>query len=352
MDRDAGGRPSVLPRRAWYPVAPSKRVGRARPLAVLLLDEPLVLFRGRDGEVAALVDRCPHRNVPLSLGRVQADGSLQCAYHGWRFDGSGRCCDVPGLLGGADPQAVSRRVETRSVVERDGFVWIWADPSGEPFRLPEPLGGEVVFAYDLECPLDAALENALDVPHTAFLHRGLFRGGEPREITAVRRRIAGGLEVQYLGEPVGLGRLRGSQDGPLTFDHWDRFFLPSIAQVEYRVEGWLRIVNTILHLPMSPVRTRAWFVVRFWTRLPAPLVRPIVLGRGKQILRQDAKVLARQTESIRRFGGEHFASTELDLMGNGVRRLLRGAVLAEQGGQPGFGSADEALADRTTTLRI
>ena len=202
--------------------------------------------------------------------------------------------------------------------------------------------------------MHAALENALDVPHTAFLHRGIFRGGKPRPITAVRRPVDNGVEVQYLGEPVGMGPIRLSEDAGRTFDHWDRFFLPSIAQIEYAVDGWFRIVNTIVHLPLSPFRTRAWFVVRFQSRLPAPAVRPVVLQRGKQILRQDARALAAQTERIRSLGGERYTSTELDLLGNAIWHLLRHAERAERGerGEPGErADSGDATSEATVSER-
>jgi hypothetical protein len=114
------------------------------------------------------------------------------------------------------------------------------------------------------------------------------------------------------------------------FDHWDRFFLPSIAQIEYAVDGWFRLVNTIVHLPMSPFRTRAWFVVRFESRLPASVVRAVVRQHGRRILRQDADALARQTERARSLGGERYASTELDLLGPAIWHLLRRAEHADQ----------------------
>ena len=318
------------------------------------MDTPLAVFRTASGP-AVLVDRCPHRNVPLTMGRVTRSGELECGYHGWCFDRSGRCTAVPGLAADAPTDATTRTASALPALEQDGFVWAWSagvgagdrerEPVGRPLRLPDVSGsgtGEVVFSYDLDCTMHAALENALDVPHTAFLHKGIFRGGEARAITAVRRPIDGGVEVQYLGEPVGLGRFRGDQ-GDLEFDHWDRFLLPCVAQVEYRVEGWLRIVNTIVHLPIGPFRTRAWFVVRFWTRFPASVVKPIVLARGRQILRQDARVLALQNDTIQRFGGERFTSTELDLMGNAIRRLLVGAE---------GGSGDVSVTERTVTLHV
>jgi phenylpropionate dioxygenase-like ring-hydroxylating dioxygenase large terminal subunit len=348
-----GGRYSVsFPKQWWYPACPSSDLGRRKPRSITLMETPLVVFRDASGAPSALLDRCPHRNVPLSMGRVKGDGTLECGYHGWCFDGGGRCTSVPGLLEGAEAESPTRNVAAHAAVERDGFVWVWgeadATPTREPLALPDlgsgPRVGQTVFAYDLDCTLHAALENALDVPHTAFLHAGIFCGGDQREITAVRRGLPDGLEVQYLGEPVGLGKVRAEQGAAKTFDHWDRFFLPSTAQVEYRVEGWLRIVNTILHLPMAPFRTRAWFVVRWTSPLPAAVAKPIVLARGRQILRQDAKVLARQTAHVQRMGGERYSSTDLDLVGTAIWRLLRAA---ERGGEGGVD-----VEERSVTLRV
>ncbi|HEY5820999.1 MAG TPA: aromatic ring-hydroxylating dioxygenase subunit alpha [Propionibacteriaceae bacterium] len=316
-------------------MARSSELGR-KPLAVTLMDTPLVVFRGADGVPAVVLDRCGHRNYPLSLGRVTDEGLLQCGYHGWSYDAGGHCLRVPGL----------REIRTQSTwhvpayatVEQDGFVWAWGEPDAEPTRPPYALpvvdgpgAGETVFRCDLDSTLRASLENALDVPHTAFLHRGLFRGNAPRNtITAIRRPITDGVEVQYLGEPVGMGPLRLPEKSARTFDHWDRFLLPSIAQIEYAVQGWFRIVNTLVQLPLSPFRTRAWFVVRFSSRLPAPLVRAVVHQQGKRILGQDADALARQTERTRSLGGERYASTELDLLGTAIWRLLHQAERAEQ----------------------
>jgi len=319
-----------------------------------------VVFRDGTRHPRALLDRCPHRNVPLSFGRVHRDGCLECSYHGWRFDGDGHCLAVPGLPAGDLAPSPARDVVAHATREQDGFVWVWGEagsaPAGEPFGLPDLDGrrpGQVVFECDLDCTVHAAVENALDVPHTAYLHRGLFRGGDPKPISAVRSEVPGGVEVQYLGEPVAFGRLR-VPGGRLTFDHWDRFFLPSVAQIEYRVSGWLHVVNTILHLPVSPSRTRAWFVVRFWTRLPGVIARPAVVVRGRQILRQDARVLARQSANIRRFGRERYTSTDLDLLGNAIWRLLREAERRETGDTegPGAGFDDVGTTRPSITFRI
>ena len=319
------------------------------------MDTPLVVFRDGGRAPAVLLDRCAHRNYPLSLGRLTG-GDLECGYHGWCYDGSGQCVRVPGLAGERTAAVETRQVPSHAAVEQDGIVWAWGEPESEPTRRPfalpvltGPGAGEVVFRADLDCTLHAAAENALDVPHTAFLHRGIFRGGQPHAITAVRRPVEDGVEVQYLGEPVGMGPVRLSEGVGRTFDHWDRFFLPSIAQIEYAVDGWFRIVNTIVHLPLSPFRTRAWFVVRFQSRLPSRLVRPVVRQRGRQILRQDARALARQTERTRSLGGEHYASTELDLIGNAIWHLLRHAERAERG-EGGDDASAATVSERTVVF--
>lgn len=83
--------------RAWYVACESNELLET-PLARTIYGQPFVLFRDGVGRPGALLDRCAHRNVPLSLGRV-AEGRLQCSYHGWQYDGGGTCVKIPGLCG-------------------------------------------------------------------------------------------------------------------------------------------------------------------------------------------------------------------------------------------------------------
>ena len=342
---DASGRFSVaVPRPAWYPACASGELGNRRPLAIELMDTPLVVFRDGQGQPGVLVDRCPHRNAPLSAGRVR-DGALECGYHGWRFDGVGTCVAIPGSERASSER---RAVGSHAAVERDGMVWFWSEPDqtpvGEPFRLPDlgPGAREVVLRYDIDATMHATIENTLDVPHTAHLHRGLLRGAAPNELRAVRRPIPNGVEVQYFGEPFGIGFLRPTSETELL--HFDRFVLPCVAQVEYRAGSWLQLVNSVLHLPLSGLRTRAWFVLRVNSqRLPRRLVQAVVRLQGPRVARQDVRILARQTETIQRFGGEQYSSTELDLFGAAVWRLLRHA---EKGEEP------PVIEPREVTLRV
>ena len=81
-------------RNVWYPAAWEREVGQG-PHATTLLNERVAIFRRTDGSYAALEDACPHRKLPLSMGRVKGD-HLECGYHGLVFDCTGKCVKVPG----------------------------------------------------------------------------------------------------------------------------------------------------------------------------------------------------------------------------------------------------------------
>ncbi|MFP5320127.1 MAG: Rieske 2Fe-2S domain-containing protein [Acidimicrobiia bacterium] len=334
----------------WHVACLSSEL-RAKPLARTVAGTPLVLFRDGTGRPASLLDRCPHRNVPLSCGTVRA-GQLECCYHGWRFDGEGTCRLVPGLTSDADRRA--RRATTYPAAEQDGFVWVAATPDDgpPPFRFPhvdDAAYTTVRRSAVLEAGLHACLENTLDVPHTAFLHGGLFRGGrEPVEIEVVVRHIHGGVEAEYLGEPrpEGVaGRLLAPEGGIVT--HVDRFLLPSVAQVEYRL-GDNHLLVTSAFTPVGEHQTLLHSAVTFSLRLPHAAVKAAVLPVANRILNQDARILKLQSESVRRFGGEHFVSTELDVLGQHIRKLLR---MAERGEGDGA-VASTAEPERRIRMRV
>ena len=96
--------PPAAWRNQWYPVAFLRDLDRGRPSPFTLLGEDLVLWWDRAGGCwQAFTDVCPHRLVPLSEGRLNAAGELECPYHGWTFEGSGRCTAIPQAIPGARP---------------------------------------------------------------------------------------------------------------------------------------------------------------------------------------------------------------------------------------------------------
>ena len=311
----------------WYPVCRSREL-RDRPRAVKLFSTPLVLFRS-GGVPAALLDRCPHRNVPLSLGRVRGQ-HLQCAYHGWQFDSEGQCCAVPGLVG--EVRSRERGVASFAARDSQGFVWVYGRenvvPAHEPFQFPHV--GERGYTsasdvLDVRASLHATAENALDVPHTAFLHGGWFRSdARPRrEIEVIVRRSADRVEAEYVGEsrPPGIvAKLLAPRGGEVI--HVDRFILPSVAQVEYRLGDSHLCISAVLS-PMEDYFTRLF--VNFTFRLPFPgaFVKPILRPFALGVFNQDAAMLARQTDTIETFGEERYKFTEIDVLGSEIFDLLR-----------------------------
>ena len=122
----------------WYMLEKSSEV-KQRPVGGEIWRQRVVLFRGADGTVHALDDRCAHRMVRLSHGRV-VDDVIECEYHGWRFDAAGRCVEIPHLMG--KPSLPDCPVKSFPVVERHGFVWVWpGDPAeaadAEPMAMTE-----------------------------------------------------------------------------------------------------------------------------------------------------------------------------------------------------------------------
>ncbi len=159
----------------WTAVTLARRLGRKKPLAVRLAGEKVVFFRGADGQAAALLDRCPHRGVSLSLGKVTERGCLECPFHGWQFDGDGRAVHVP-----LNPDAKKERLGAGRLPVREagGLLWIHtapgADPADEPALPPALVQRALALTY-LEVEWKAhwtrAMENMLDSPHVPFLHR-------------------------------------------------------------------------------------------------------------------------------------------------------------------------------------
>ncbi|MGD1698475.1 Rieske 2Fe-2S domain-containing protein [Dapis sp. BLCC M229] len=105
----------------WYAVARSIEL-KSQPLSITLWHQPIVLYRGCNGKVHALEDLCPHRFVKLSSGRAIAD-ELECTYHGWRFESSGKCSRVPYLA--SNQKLPTCQIRTFPVQELNGFIWVF-----------------------------------------------------------------------------------------------------------------------------------------------------------------------------------------------------------------------------------
>jgi len=171
---------NTAPRNAWYVVAGSEEVGE-KLLARRVLDTPVVLYRTAAGEPVALLDRCAHRLMPLSLGNRIGD-EIQCLYHGIQYAASGKCTKIPTQK--AIPEAM--RVKRFPLVERSPFVWIWLGDESrmDAARIPDP--GRIKphysrifhFCYPIKSDFLLMHENLMDTSHPTFLHAGYFDDGQ------------------------------------------------------------------------------------------------------------------------------------------------------------------------------
>ncbi|MBM3940483.1 MAG: Rieske 2Fe-2S domain-containing protein [SAR202 cluster bacterium] len=201
----------------WYPALPDKAVGKAKPVALKLLNKRLVFFRGKDGKVAALDDSCPHRGAYLSWGNCFWHGYVSCPYHGATFDENGECVEF--ITEGPQSKMVgakgmrARVFPTRTL---KGVVFVWMGENA-PAPIEEDVPPEF---FDRESMVQTAwrywdlnwmiaLENTGDAHNMFYVHRNSFRmlrnrlGGRPRTPIGYRVEIVNNKSVKRLREGSG-----------------------------------------------------------------------------------------------------------------------------------------------------
>jgi phenylpropionate dioxygenase-like ring-hydroxylating dioxygenase large terminal subunit len=161
----------------WYMAGLAADIRRGQLRRQILLGEPVLIGRMQDGSVFALRDICPHRGVPLSAGRVMAEGTVECPYHGWRFKADGGCAAIPSLVDGQDMDPAKIRVRAYPVRELDGLIWIYmpsqegAAPKSEPPRVgvkhARPRWHE---SQTFACAIDHAVIGLMDPAHAPYVH--------------------------------------------------------------------------------------------------------------------------------------------------------------------------------------
>ena len=317
------GYPKALAQ-GWFPIAAVSQLGR-RPLARQLMDRPLVVFRTPSGP-AVLVDRCPHRNIALSRGRVR-EGDIECPYHGWRFNGAGTCTLTPG----ADLPA-RHAAEALPVLVRQGLIWTTLSGAAPPFpRLPDPIevGGFDTFWWPVRASrarwMDA-VENLLDPAHPHFVHAGIVRSGgavrKPVEVTV--RLTADRAEAIYLENSRPTALIPRLLEG-VRATSIGRYYPPTIGQVAFEGPDGPRLAITVIFTPESQDRVRPF--AHFATpkgRAPAWLKAGVLRLLNAPVLAQDRDMLRAQAADVARFGAPRYALGPLDILLPAIQRLAAG----------------------------
>lgn len=337
-------------RDAWYVAGFAEEVASGTLLARTLLGEPLVLFRRPDGSVAALNDRCPHRFAPLSMGKLCDGGaSIECLYHGLRFDGAGACVHNP-HGGGAIPKAAA--VKAWKVVERDRLLWLWGGDAATADEALVPDYSKVTCAPEdatirgylpTACEYQLLADNIMDLTHVDYLHAGsLGSGAMTRSQANVVEPDARSVRITWLSQgdyapAVFDAHLR--QHGQLT-DQWTEVTWTAPCAMLLRVGATLQgesreqgVDTANLHLatPESEGRCHYWY----WSTRNFAIdphanaaIRPVVEHVFSQ---QDKPMLEAQQ---RRMGRAEFWSLKPVLLSSDagtvrIRRKLDALIAAE-----------------------
>ncbi|MBV8271871.1 MAG: aromatic ring-hydroxylating dioxygenase subunit alpha [Cupriavidus sp.] len=181
----------------WYPLAWSREVKVGHAHGVKFAGDPIVLVRTASGKIFALEDRCAHRQVPLHAGVVDGE-SIRCCYHGWTYDCSGRCTDVPYL----GKERLPNGVRAYPCQERAGLIFVFPGNPALAEQKPLPEFASVSdkhyktrrFGREVKCHYSFMHENLMDMNHQ-FLHRRQM--GMMRARSLARRRGDGFVEVDY-----------------------------------------------------------------------------------------------------------------------------------------------------------
>jgi len=309
---------SMFLRDQWYVAAWSDEVGRV-PLARTLLGEPVVLYRKTNGTVVALEDRCAHRRLPLSAGRLIGD-SLQCGYHGLVYDERGRCVSIPGQ---ADHAAYG--VRHYPVVERDQFVSVWMGDADNAdlarvvsfSKLSDPAWGVTKVRLAIRGNYLLVVDNLLDLSHVAYVHNTTIGNAAVAEQADVKfTRLASTVRVTRDMHAVPAARTY-AEFGPHKgiFDRWQlsEFYPPGYFLINNGSGrcGWQPEAGDRLHTqgewgfqvyhgitPETSHSTHQFWALAHELDAVPPAGRPEFYAQAQQVVMEDLAVYEAQQQSL------------------------------------------------------
>src|SRR5271168_2731660 len=291
----------------WYPALRSSEIVGKRLATAMLLEVPLVLGRTADGKAFAMRDSCPHRGIPLSYGHFDGQ-TLECSYHGWRFEAcSGQCVEIPSLTS-QDKLKVDRVFAGHyPCEEQDGYVWVYMHAPGSLLGETVPAAPKLAtfsakykithLACDLPAHVDHGIIGLMDPAHGPFVHQSWFWRSKHsiHEKEKKFEPIPNGFrmskhEPSSNSAPYKILRYFSGQPTTTMID----FVLPNMRFEEIR-SGHLWFSSRTTVTPVRRDLCRIDFVAAWNIFLPVPLFRSF----AKKFLRQDQETMIQQSEGLR-----------------------------------------------------
>ncbi|ANV88000.1 aromatic ring-hydroxylating dioxygenase subunit alpha [Picosynechococcus sp. PCC 7117] len=333
----------------WYVAARSAEL-TDQPLGFTLWNEDFVLYRDQAGQVQALEDRCPHRQVKLSSGQVVGD-NLECAYHGWQFDASGTCAHVPYLA--ENQKRPACKIRTLPVREQDGFIWVFpgdperlTDEAIQPLPIPEweHLNYIVsVTTIDCEGHFSYLIENLMDMYH-GHLHDNYqaWASAKLEDIQVTEQRVDAHYEAQSYYKIDKIWSI-----SQLFFPALRKLH-PEPLDVSYVYPNWSATLGNdfkimCLFCPTHSSRTRAYLLHftslnAFWRlhKLPVPFrrwVKDLCFNAAKGLLdglvEQDVLMIEQEQRAY--LENPQRQNVELNRALMAVQRLIKQQAIAQDG---------------------
>ncbi len=288
-------------RNQWYVVLNSSELRKGKLLGVTRLGEKLVFWRDRNGAIGCISDKCIHRGASLCKGRLLSNNKLQCPFHGFEYDATGKVTKIP-AQGKNTPVAERFKVHAYPVKDTHGFIWLWwGEPQEEYPPIPFFEDIDDKFKYDTfvdHWPVhySRAIENQLDVLHLPFVHYNTIgRGCKTIADGPIVKWVNNELQVWvYLRKDTNTTPKKASElpeptrPSLLHFrfgNIWQnrladkfRIFAAFVPVDEENTLIYLRMYQKIWRLPVS-----GWLLTRLGNRIG-----------NKKILRQDKRVVITQ----------------------------------------------------------
>jgi phenylpropionate dioxygenase-like ring-hydroxylating dioxygenase large terminal subunit len=231
----------------WYGVLEANQVKLGKPAAFRRLGEDLVFWRDQNGKVVVMPDRCPHRRSKLSPGKI-VDGNIQCHFHGFQFNNKGECALIP-ANGRNGPRPEIFRVQTMTVREEHGFIWLWYGEERTEYPpvpyFSEEFEGWIHIKQQTQWNVDysRAVESVIDVAHLPFVHAKTIGRGNKTLVNGPYTTLENNeMRVWISNQPdVGLPALKPSQVPPqerppeltLKFPNvWKLYIFPLVQIVQ------------------------------------------------------------------------------------------------------------------------
>jgi phenylpropionate dioxygenase-like ring-hydroxylating dioxygenase large terminal subunit len=284
----------------WYmpALASSLRPGQMR--REMLLGEPVLLGRMRDGQAFAMRDICPHRGVPLSAGKILSENTVECPYHGWRFRRDGVCSAIPSLVEGQELDPNKIRVRHYPLREQDGLLWVYVAakneaPKSEPPRVPisdaRPRWTEI---QQFPCDIDHAVIGLMDPAHGPYVHAHWWWKKTPKVKEKHYAPLPNGFVMTAHKPSKPVYSLLGDVTTEITFE------LPStrFEIIKGRLFGKPFTVIGLTVCTPREVETTSIIQVFYW---PGWLgfIRPFFMALGPTFIADDRKIVELQREGLK-----------------------------------------------------